>query len=119
METLEQAARETRQTGDTASGRTPPKTARLQATHYSQGRRYSDISEDDYASEYGERSVDFESDESANSSDSDVLQKISSLSNQLAKLKTTVDRKNRSKGKMYTGPCPGENVQSAMHSACS
>ncbi|MCP4343190.1 MAG: hypothetical protein GY799_31035 [Desulfobulbaceae bacterium] len=95
METLEQAARESKMTGNSASGRTPPSTARLQAAQ--RGRRYPDVGDnfnesgDDYASELGERSDDFESDESANSSDSDVLQKISSLSNQLAKLQTSVE----------------------------
>ncbi len=69
METLEQAVRESKQTGDSASGTAPPKTARLQAAQ-SRGRRYSecdysDDSRDDYASGYGERSVDFELDESA------------------------------------------------------
>ncbi|MCP4403309.1 MAG: hypothetical protein GY801_39125, partial [bacterium] len=91
METLEQAARESKQAGDIASLRTPPRTARLQATQ-SQGRRnsgfdYSDDSDNDYASVYGERSVNFESDESVdNSCDSDTLEEISNLSNQLAKL---------------------------------
>ncbi|MCP4342602.1 MAG: hypothetical protein GY799_27910, partial [Desulfobulbaceae bacterium] len=99
MEMLEQAARESKLTGNSAIGRTPPSTARLQAAQ--RGSRYLDFGDnfnksgDDYASEFGERSDDFESDESANSSDSDVLQKISSLSNQLAKLQTSVERKNR------------------------
>ncbi|MCP4349210.1 MAG: hypothetical protein GY795_27330, partial [Desulfobacterales bacterium] len=115
METLEQAVRETKLTSNSASGRTPPSTARLQAAH-SRGRRYPDYGDDfdesgdDYASEYGERSVGFESDESANSSDSDILQKISSLSNQLAKLQTSVERKYRTKGKKYTGLRNQENV---------
>ncbi len=90
MEMLEQAVQETKQTGETASGRTPPRTARLQAVQC-QGRRYSDISEDDYVSEYGECSIDFGSDElDEDSSDSDMLQKISSLLNQLAKLKVSI-----------------------------
>ncbi|MCP4349301.1 MAG: hypothetical protein GY795_27790, partial [Desulfobacterales bacterium] len=102
METLEQAARESKMTGNSASGKSSTSSARLQAAQ-TQGRRFPDSVDDesdfDYTSVYEERSVDFESDElDDGSSDSDVQQKISSLANQLAKLQTSVDRKTRAKG---------------------
>ncbi len=66
METLEQAARESKLTGISASGKSSASSARLQAAQ-TRGRRFPDSvydeSEFDYASVYGEYSVDFESDE--------------------------------------------------------
>ncbi len=97
----------------------------MQAAH-SQGRRNNsgfdrlDDSDTDYASVYGERSVDFGSDElDKDLSDSDTLQEISDLSNQIAKLRTSVECRNHTRKNMYTGPLPGKNVQLATHSVCS
>ncbi len=96
-EILRHLAREVEKTSENASVKTPPRTARLQATQ-SQGRRHSefnqsDDSDNDYGSVNGERSIDFGSDELLNSFDSDVQQKLSFLTNQLAELKISVDRK--------------------------
>ncbi len=115
-------AREAEATSENARLKTPPRTAQLQAGQ-SQGRRHSefdqlDDSDTDYGSVHGERTVDFKSVELRNSVDFDVQQKLSVLSNQLAKTKTSVNRKRYTKSILYTGPRQGENIQSAAHSVC-
>ncbi len=94
METIEQATRKSK-LSDTAIGKSPLRSMRLQMVQRYRGRRdYSDSADSDVdnISVYGEYSVDFESDESAQFSDPDFQQKISSLESQLARLKTSVEK---------------------------
>ncbi len=69
----------------------------------------------DEVSVYGEHSSCLELDYSAEFSDDDFQQKISSLEAQLARLKTSVE-KTRTR-KMYTGPC--NFVKTAAQPPCS
>ncbi len=100
METLGQTVRESKIT-EMAIGKSPHKLACLQMVH-SSGRRDSDseVSDLDYGLVHSEQASYFESDESADCSDSDIQQGISSQEAQLAKLKTSVDRKSHTR-KMY------------------
>ncbi len=89
---------------ENALGKSPLRSAHLQMAHY-QGRRDSDSvdSDVDYGSVHGEHPTNYESDDSADFSGSDLQQTISTLEAQLAKLKTSVDRKSRTR-KSYTEP---------------
>ncbi len=117
METMEQSARESK-LGEKAAGHFLHKLAHLQMVHFS-GKRESFSLESgiDYDSVSGVHAAQFDSDDLANQSDSDTQQRISALESQLAQLKTSVDRKSRTR-KKYTYLRNSNPVQSAMQPAC-
>ncbi len=117
METMEQSARESK-LGEKAMGISVHKLVHLEMAQFS-GRRESFFmeSDDDYNSVSSAQATRFNSDNSVNQSEPDFQQSISALKAQLAKLKTSVDRKNRTR-KKYTYLFNSNPVQPAMQPAC-
>ncbi len=92
MENMEQATRESK-ICDQVTGNIPHKSApHISAAHYSRNREsFSEESDSDYGFASSAHAAPIDSDDSADLSESDILQNISALEAQLAQLKTSVN----------------------------